>query len=261
MGGARLTFVLLPIVFSWCFGLYYFRSAKGRQREPFEEILKLSVIALPIETFLVSVSAFDYGHYYMTMLPAVVILMGFFAYGITRVVSLPVSALSALLLFCVTLYFVPIGMNRLPFIIEKYTHEDGIMRGKHLRVSELVREATEPDDTILVWGAETLVYILSERDSPTRFFYQYPLAQRGYADSRIFDEFTSDIRRGAPDLIIDTRNNWLPPLDRAEREDWKISDDRYVYLPDRFSPFLDFVEEEYGLVDDIEGYAIYRKVE
>lgn len=260
VGGTRLTFVLLPIVFSWCFGLYYLRSDEGRRREPFEAILKLSVIALPIEILLVSASAFDYGHYYMTTLPAVVILMGFFAYSVTRVISLPPSLLSAMLLLCVTLYFVPIGMNRLPFIIEKYTHEDGIMRGKHMRVSELVRDATEPDDAILVWGAETGLYLLSERDSPTRFFYQYPLALRGYADSRIFDEFTSDVKEGGPKLIIDTRNNRLPPLDNAERANWKIAGNRYAYTPDRFRPFLDFVEEEYEFMEEIEGYAVYRKI-
>ncbi len=223
--------------------------------------MKLSVIALPIEILLVSASAFDYGHYYMTILPAVVMLMGFFAYGITRVISLPPSLLSAVLLLCVTLYFVPIGMNRLPFIIEKYTHEDGIMRGKHMRVSELVRDATESDDAILVWGAETQLYLLSERDSPTRFFYQYPLALRDYADSRIFDEFTSDVKEGRPKLIIDTRNNRLPPLDNAERANWKIAGNRYTYAPDRFRPFLDFVEEEYEFMEEIEGYAIYRKIE
>lgn len=260
VGGIRLPLVIMPIIFSWCFGLYYFRSDEGRRREPFEAILKLSVIALPIEILLVSASAFDYGHYYMTMLPAVVILMGFFAYGITKVISLPTSLLSAALLLCVTLYFVPIGMNRLPFIIEKYTNEDGIMHGKHIRVSELVRDATEPDDAILVWGAETGLYLLSERDAPTRFFYQYPLALRGYADSRIFDEFTSDVKEGRPALIIDTRNNQLPPLDSAERANWKIAGDRYVYAPDGFRPFLDFVEEEYEFMEEIEGYAVYREI-
>lgn len=261
IGGARLTFVLLPITFSWCFGLYYFRSDEGRQREPFEDILKLSVIALPIEIFLVSASAFDYGHYYMTMLPVVVILMGFFAYGIIRVISLPSSLLSAMLLLCVSLYFVPIGMNRLPFIIEKYTHEDGIMHGKHMRVSKLVREATEPNDTILVWGAESQLYLLSERDAPTRFFYQYPLVLSGYANPELFGEFISDVKDEAPALIVDTRNNRLPPLGSAERGDWEINTHRYVYSPDRFQPFFDFVEEEYEFVEEIESYAIYKKIE
>ena len=158
-------------------------------------------------------------------------------------------------------YYLSAHFNEIGPAIQKYTYEDGIMRGKHMRVSELLRDATEPDDTILVWGAETQLHLLSERDSPTRFFYQYPLALPGYADSRIFDEFTSDVRRAAPALIIDTGNNRLPPLDRSEREDWKISNDRYVYLPDGFRPFLDFVEEEYEFMDDIEGYAIYRKIE
>ena len=53
----------------------------------------------------------------------------------------------------------------------------------------------------------------------------------------------------------------MPPLDRAERENWKISGDRYIYAPDRFRPFLDFVEEEYEFMEEAEGYAIYRRME
>ena len=99
--GLRFTPVLLPIIASYCAALYCFRSSEDR-RERFRGVLKLSTIALPIEIFLVSVSARDYGHYYLTMLPAVVMLMAFFAYGAARVVSLPASLLGTILLILVT---------------------------------------------------------------------------------------------------------------------------------------------------------------
>ena len=105
VGGSRLTFVLIPIIASWCLALYYFGSAEWMDEERFGDVLKLSVIALPIEILLVSVSARDYGHYYLATLPALVILMAFFAYGAARVVSLPMSLVSAVLLLGVTLYF------------------------------------------------------------------------------------------------------------------------------------------------------------
>ena len=260
VGGARLTFVLLPIVFSWCFGLYYFRSAEGRQREPFEEILKLSVIALPIEIFLVSVSTFDYGHYYMAMLPVVVILMGFFAYNIARVTSLPASLLSAVLLLCVTLYFIPIGLNRLPFIMEKYTHEDGIMHGRHLRVAEYVRRETDPGDSILVWGFAPQLYLFSGRDAPTRHFHQNALFVPSYLDSTL-DEIISDVKDEEPALIIDTRMGGLPPLDSEERVGWESPHIKSVRSPDLLNPFFDLLNQEYELLDDIDGFAIYRKIE
>lgn len=262
-GTSALPFILFPIIAAWCGGLYYFLFAEGNRSERFESVLKLALILLPVEILFVSASANEYGHYYLAMLPVITMLTAFFAYSMFKVLSpsLPRYFLSVILLLGVVCYYLTAQFNEVGPIVQKYTHQDGIMRGKHMRVSELVRDATEPGDTILVWGAETGLYLLSERDAPTRFFYQYPLALRGYADSRIFDEFTYDVKEGRPALIIDTRNNRLPPLDDAERANWKIAGDRYVYAPDRFRPFLDFVEEEYEFMEEIEGYAIYQRVE
>ena len=261
IGGSRLTLILLPTIASWSIGLYYFRSAEVAGRERFEDIVKLSVIALPIEVFFVSVSALDYGHYYLAMLPAVVTLMAVFSYGITKVVSLPAPLLSAILLIFVASYYIPVALNSFPVMIERLAREDGVMGGKHLRVAERIREETDLDDPILVWGAQSQLYLLSERDAPTRFFYQYPLALSGYANPELFGEFISDVKDEVPALIVDTRNDRLPPLDSAERGVWEINTHRYVYSPDRFQPFFDFVEEEYEFVEEIESYAIYKKIE
>ena len=162
-----------------------------------------------------------------------------------------------------TSYHIPIALNRLPFIIEKHTHEDGVMHGKHLRVAEGIKDLTEPDDLILIWGAETGLHLLSGRDAPTRFFYQYPLALSRYARSSVFEEFLDDVKSGEPVLIVDTRNSRLPPLRASERDGWKMDGQpsAYVYSPDRFQPFFDFVEEKYEFMGEMEGYAIYRRTD
>ena len=70
----------------------------------------------------------------------------------------------------------------------------------------------------------------------------------------------ADIGNEEPALIIDTRNERLPPLDRSEREVWEIGIHRYVYMSDEFRPFLEYVSEEYEIIDNINGYAIYRRI-
>ena len=175
--------------------------------------------------------------------------------------KLPASLLSVTLFLVVGCYCVPAKINDIAPLIEKYTHEDGVLHGKHLNVSQSIRELTGPEDLILVWGAEAQLHLFSRGDAPTRFFYQFPLATPGYADSEVFDEFISDVKSKRPALIIDTRNERLPPLDRIARDNWHISTDRYVYQRDKFQPFLEFVEEEYVAIAEIEGYVIYKRAD
>jgi 4-amino-4-deoxy-L-arabinose transferase-like glycosyltransferase len=45
-------------------------------------------------------------------------------------------------------------------------------------VADYIRERTEPDDPIWVWGHHTPIYYLADRRSPTRFIYNEPLLMR-----------------------------------------------------------------------------------
>lgn len=79
-------------------------------------------------------------------------------------------------------------------------------------VAGYVAARTLPGDPILVWGAESRVYLLAGREAPTRFFYNYPLVpfadgvqtasprQREYRK-----EFLADVGARAPALVV------LPP--------------------------------------------------
>ena len=268
--GIRKTIFLLPLAGVWCVGLCYFLFAKSTRQDRFESMLKFALIALPIEIVLISLSAFGHLQYYLSLLPVVMILMAFLSLFIDRIVrNIPLASrvnpglVGIVILGAASMYlFTAAGLGYLATIHEKYTREGGIMRGSHARMVEFIREETDPDDTILVYGGgETRLHLFSGRDAPTRFFYQYPLAMPGYARPEIFDEFIQDIRIGKPAFIIDTRKGRLPPLDNAERERWEISSHRYIYLPDEFRPFLELVSSDYQRMADIDDYAVYRRIE
>ena len=61
-------------------------------------------------------------------------------------------------------------------------------------MGDYIRAATEPDDRILVWGYDPRIYLLAERDAPTRFFHQNALVKPSYSKQSIRDEFLSDIK-------------------------------------------------------------------
>ena len=49
-------------------------------------------------------------------------------------------------------------------------------------VREVIQRFSAGEDRILVWGAQSELYVLSQRTPATRYLYQYPLATRGYVD-------------------------------------------------------------------------------
>ena len=131
-------------------------------------------------------------------------------------------------------------------------------KDRDLRVADTVKRNSGDEDTILVWGTRPQIHLLTERDSPTRFFYQYPLIKPNYAKESDLGEFISDVTNGRPAIIIDARNSRLPPLDEASRRDWHPKK-RFLHDPTAFQQLFDFVETEYDLIEEIGGYRVYAR--
>ena len=210
----------------------------------------------PIEVVLIAVSGFQFTHYYLAIFPVATVLLAFLVKFLEeRRFAVPILLLAAPLA-ALLYYEVPYGhLARLP---DKYGDLDSIAASsRHDLVAKRVRQETDPDDLILVWGAETQIYSLSGRAAPTRFFYQYPLVKPSYANDTKRSEFMSDVIDGRPAMIIDTGNGRLAPLGREEREGWRPSDKRYLHDPDAFQPFFDFLDTEYAVIDEVSGYTLY----
>jgi hypothetical protein len=114
-----------------------------------------------------------------------------------------------------------------------------------LETVEYIRNSTSEDDYILVWGAETTVYYLAERESPTRFLYQYPLyVQYGYQSEELIEEFMHDLATHNPVLIIDTAgmNNNVIPIDAELRQQRELSDEQLDGVFEHFASHYQLVE-------------------
>ena len=268
---------LLPLpVIGGAIGYYLSRKVHC---ERYRSLLLLALIWLPIEIVFISLSGRTYLHYYMTLLPVFSVFLAFFI-GVSisgllrrmKIKSRDRIHANLLAVFATLVIVVSLAINfqdklgALVSRLETYLTDDKAMQGRYARVVERIRTTTAPGDTILVWGAESQIYLFSQRRAPTRFFYQYPLVTPGYASGALFDEFVSDITANQPVMIIDTRNILMPPLDHAERLSWQSAAQhgeraQYTYSPDLLRPFFTLVERQYRLIDEIAGYAIYRKIQ
>ena len=277
----QLSLISLPLIAGWCIGFGYwllrtfgYRLLRRTRDERYHDLLSMSLILLPLEVALACVSGFGFGHYYMAVLPAVTVFIAYSARLVIHFVGLVVKEhfvtkehLVAPVLLIIAFLIISIVYYRYNYyytydnilqLAGKYSREGTVGRGIHSRVAERVRSATEPGDRILVWGAEPLIYLLSERTAPTRFFYQYPLIKPGYASRSLIDEFISDVKDEMPAMIIDTWNGRLPPLEETARRDWRPRK-RYVHDPNAFQTLFDLVEAEYEVVGKDGDWILYGR--
>ena len=247
----------LLIAAAWCIGLYLLVWKKV-QRGSVQALLAIAVILLPLEVIGISMSGFTYRHYYLTALPAAMLLLAFLVYLVAGRHLIAPSLLGFILLFSVSFYASPLS-NYTP-LVEQFERAGGYVRGGEsplvVRLRNLIQRSTEPHDPILVWGKGAWIYLFTDRDAPTRFFYSVPLTKPHYTDKAILDEFSTDVIEAKPKLIVDMRPSRLPPLARGERTGWRPTE-RYESDPADFKTFFDFVEANYLAVDTHSSFTIY----
>ena len=252
----RLVVLSLPLAAAWLAGLHHWLSGRARSTA-YEHLLPLALVLAPIEVVLIALPGFHWGHNFLKILPVATMLMAFLVrLLIDRRLVKPILLSSALLLW-VLYYMVP--YQRVAGLIDKYSHVEEITISVEERlVADRIKEETVPDDSILVWGSESEIYSRSQRDAPTRFFYQYPLVKPGYANQTNRNEFIDDVIDNTPAIIVDTKNQLLSPLDSVARKDWRPTDKRYLHDPDTFQRFFDFVDTQYEVFDEVSGSTLYR---
>lgn len=113
-----------------------------------------------------------------------------------------------------------------------------------------VRTRTEPDDRILVWGTQPLVYRLSDRAAASRFGFNLPLVA-GRASplrQRYRALFIDDLRRARPAYLLVVEDDFTDLVPR--------SSDAYVA---EFPALADLLATRYRADTTIGRYRIYRR--
>ena len=249
----------LPLAAGWFAGLYYLLSGKAGGKS-FEGLLSPTLILCAIELVLVTVSGYQYNHYYLALLPAFTLVIAFFAWFVVEQRLVAPAFLAFALLISVYYYSVPSrGIAAgLSAKVDKYADFTEVASGgRYANVAKRVRQETKPGDFILSWG-HPAIYVHSEREAPMRFFTQFPLINLNYANEEIRNEFISGVLNSRPAMIVDTGDYRLPPLDVAERKEWVPSGRRHL-AADSYQEFFDLVDAEYEVVGELGGSTLYGR--
>ncbi|RLD02814.1 MAG: hypothetical protein DRI32_08305 [Chloroflexi bacterium] len=246
---------LVPLGFSaWIMGLgYFFLSKKKDLRE--RNILAFALLILPIDFALSLTSGRRYLHYFTAWLLPFGFFVGFFAYKFQCALqntddrNFPKWLKpSKIWLYLIFLSFGFLQFQNLLPATKNFASEairakgvpDG---GNNITGSpcEYIKNHTEPDDYVLIWGNEVQCNFLTKRESPSRFVYLYPLMLGGYLSTEEIEQFRKDIENKKP-LIIDATSD--------DDTVFSPSSNRWEEVP-RVASIVEFVLENYVSVDQI----------
>jgi len=134
--------------------------------------------------------------------------------------------------------------------VQEYTITDFSLREDY-RLSQYLRTHTRKEEKIFIWGWESLVYFLSERQPASRYIFIYPLIQNNLDmrknAQRIFWE---ELHEKKPRYFIVAKND-QNPIDEMG------SEKRLSFFPE----LGEFLRSQYVKKNETERFMIYRRVE
>ncbi|MCE1253902.1 MAG: glycosyltransferase family 39 protein, partial [Anaerolineae bacterium] len=158
-----IIWVFLSASWFYYFGLAVWAGVIGQGKNFFLRqplLVRVALIDFPIEVILISLSGKNYNHYFFTLLPSFAILAGYGWLYLSRQLIKPYWKVGLYLLLLFMFLYKPLILVNQAYRQPPEASLD--------RVVKYIRQNTRPEDYVLMWGSQTVVNFMSERDTPTR---------------------------------------------------------------------------------------------
>ncbi len=178
---------------------------------PMEWTWLVALLALPVEAFMASLGGRYFGHYFIPMIPSIVVTL---AYPIWRVISVlsahkrsfrSLLANSAYALLAVgTLVWGGFTFARDIPSPEVTKNIAGIFypRIQLNEIQDYIVQTTLPDDTVLVWHIHLGINFITRRFAPSRILYPLNLFIPPNPSNTKLAEFVDELEARPPELIL-----------------------------------------------------------
>src|SRR5574341_1440149 len=147
---------------------------------------------LPLALYILAGVAVVWGqqrftpYHWTALLPALALCVGMLLVELSALPTRPQRVLSVgiLMAACTNaalFFYIDQWLELGPYLtgrVDQEIYYSAIGTWDHKIVGEYIRERTDPDDPIWVWGHHTAVYYIADRRSSTRFIYNEPLLMR-----------------------------------------------------------------------------------
>jgi hypothetical protein len=203
--------------------------------------LAAAFVALPIEFFLAILPGRFEEHYFLSALPGLCVFTALALWGFFRGTSFHESSLP-IRFFTAGLLVIALCSTSTTAI---YTRIGSYRTNDWSDVTGFIESHSTPADTVLFWGAETGLNFSTQRRSPTKYAYLYPLYRPGYISDEDVSGFFNELESNPPLWIVDTKNPMTPfleiPVDSPAKMD-----------------FQDWFYANYTKTNEIQGWIFYR---
>jgi len=238
-------------------------AGSGRSTGPASFIFIVALVAVPLEWALAAFSGQNFGHYFITPLPAMAVMT---AFALDRAWAIPFDgqesrrwhfAFSGVTTTLAVMALLLGVMESLParYQLNAFLHQP---YGGQVRASPLVAylaDHSAPEETVLVWGNQPGMYFQSGRSAPTRFvFTSQILLYDGHAAERV-DDLLLALRQRPPALVAEEVDSEIdfPSLFRVDAGDCSGCPDDVIAAMTRLR---EFIASGYGAATNVANWMV-----
>jgi 4-amino-4-deoxy-L-arabinose transferase-like glycosyltransferase len=245
---------------------------------PIEWTWLVAVVALPLEVFMASLGGRYYGHYFITLIPAVIVAI---AYPVWKVMSISRESLKSTKALLLNAGYAILVIGTLVWGASSFVQDlpstvylndlTGIFRGQ-IPLNELeqfIVQSTKPSDKVLVWHIHLGINFITDRNAPSRFLYPLNLFIPPSAQNTKLEEYVNELESQPPELIVVQKVSslGLPFVDKPIDELCKYSCtpvfEQALKVPQirqEWLRFQQFFETNYVEDKSIYDWIVYRKL-
>jgi hypothetical protein len=186
---------------------------------------------------LVLMAGRGYGHYFMSLTPALALAAGLFFWHVEESAPEMRRTIGALILAPIFLAYVP-----------GFVDVRDVMRHRDTPVDETARELkliAKPSDTLLVWGYEPWLFSSTHLRSALRYPTTQYMYDSPYQYPRVGKEILTGMQTSPPDWVVVAPGEYTPA---------------WLTQPDRMeSAFMSNLHAHYALAWQQDGFTIYKR--
>ncbi len=229
-------------------------------------VLLTAFIALPLEVAFVAVSGRNFGHYFLTPLPAISVAIAFLLMDVQVAFrrrseagawfSVSVATLAVLLLA----WGVEVFAKESPELAHMRDLVERPIGGPFWtdELEQYVIENAEPNEAVLAWGYNPGLHFLTGRRAPTRYLFHAQLLVPGPAGENRFNQFLTELEADPPVLIVaQQESQHAIPHFANDSEELCPSCTAEALL--RLQKLRALVEADYVLDGEVGGWLVYRR--
>lgn len=229
-------------------------------------VLLTAFLALPFEVAFVAVSGRNFGHYFLTPLPAISVAIAYLTMEVQTAFrrrsdagawfSVSVATLAVLLLA----WGVEVFAKESPELAHLGDLTRRPLGGAYWtdELEKYIIDNTDPDEAVLAWGYNPGLHFLTDRRAPTRYLFHAQLLTPGPAGESRFEQFVKDLRADPPVLIV-AQPDSPHAIPHFGGDPAELCPSCPLETAHRLEELQAIVDSDYVLDGEVGGWLVYQR--